>query len=120
MSRGGARPGAGRPKGSRNHITLELVKAVQRDGLTPLEYLLKVMRDGSLETSQRLEAAKIALPYCHSRLVAVNVSQDLASRCPEAGNVRSAKQILEDIVSDFDAPSDSVVKVSQIKALPRL
>lgn len=54
------------------------------DGLTPLEYMLKVMRtepDPTLEPRElasaivmRFEAAKAAAPYIHPRLAAVEHS----------------------------------------------
>ena len=109
MSRGGARPGAGRPKGSRNRITLELVKAVQRDGLTPLEYLLKVMRDESLETSQRLEAAKLACPLVHPKIVAISVDEQLIRETTNGrGNDRAREIIRELIESVKESQTDSV------------
>ena len=44
MARGGARPGAGRKAGSVTRRTREIAEAAL-EGLTPLEYLLSVMRD---------------------------------------------------------------------------
>lgn len=60
---GGVRPGAGRKPGWRS----QAVATALADGLTPLEYLLQVMRDEGLEESQRMEAAKAAAPYCHPK-----------------------------------------------------
>ena len=67
--RGGSRPGAGRPRGSRNQKTLEQVQAVEQGGITPLEYLLQVMRDTNRDEQVRLEAAKAAAPFvpCEAR-----------------------------------------------------
>lgn len=45
MARGGARPGSGRKPGSRNKRTDEQAAAVAASGLTPLEFMLSVMRD---------------------------------------------------------------------------
>ena len=73
---GGRRPGAGRPKGSRNKKTLEQVKAVEETGKTPLEYLLEIMRDKNRDADQRIDAAKAAAPYIHPRLTATTVSGD--------------------------------------------
>lgn len=72
MSHGGVRPGAGRPKGRRSRKTEELLATVVGDGLTPLSYLLEVMRDDSKEEATRLDAAKSAAPYVHPRLAAVD------------------------------------------------
>jgi len=69
---GGKRPGAGRPRGSRNRRTRETVAAVEQ-GLTPLAYLTSVYRDESLETHIRIEAAKAAAPYVHAKLSQIDV-----------------------------------------------
>ena len=63
MSHGGARRGAGRKPGWRNLG----VRAAIGDGLSPLEYLLEVMRDESLDGNRRTEAAKAAAPFCHPK-----------------------------------------------------
>lgn len=43
-TRGGAYPGAGRPKGVPNKKTLELIARVQSEGIMPLDVLLNDMR----------------------------------------------------------------------------
>lgn len=37
-------------------------------GLTPLEYMLAVMRDETLDADLRADAALAALPYCHTKV----------------------------------------------------
>jgi hypothetical protein len=89
MPRGGARPGAGR-KPSKPKV--EKPPKVDKDGfksdeswpfgqvrpeepppppdlssLTPLDYLLEVMRDPLEEKPRRLQAASLAAPYCHTK-----------------------------------------------------
>lgn len=74
---GGARKGAGRPKGSKNRsklIELEAIK--QTGGITPLEYMLQVMRAPETEPKDRLAAAVAAAPYVHSKLSSVELSGD--------------------------------------------
>lgn len=68
---GGARPGAGRPKGSANKKTQEIVARALAGGVTPLEYMLNVMRDISADEDRRDEMARAAAPYMHPRLQAV-------------------------------------------------
>jgi hypothetical protein len=68
MARGGRRPGAGRPKGSRDRRSLELVKSVVGSGVTPLEYMISVMRNEQRPEADRFEAAKACAPYVHARL----------------------------------------------------
>lgn len=65
---GGKRPGAGRKPGARNLRTEAQVKAAEAGGITPLEYLLSVMRDKSRDDNQRIDAAKAAAPYVHPKL----------------------------------------------------
>jgi hypothetical protein len=76
MAKGGLRPGAGRKPGVRNKRTAEKVAAVEASGLTPLDYLLTVMRDELLDRDARVDAAKAAAPYVHARLAAVEHSTD--------------------------------------------
>lgn len=38
----------------------------------PLDYMLSLLRDESLDTAQRFEAAKAAAPYVHARLSQVD------------------------------------------------
>lgn len=77
MPRGGSRPGAGRPPGSRNKRTEEQEKAIKESGLTPLEYLTSVYRDEAKEPQVRMEAAKAAAPYVHPKLSNVEMSGSL-------------------------------------------
>jgi len=79
VPRGGYRPGAGRPKGSKNRRTLLLeegARVAAEAGTTPLEHLLSAMRDENQPTQVRLDAAKAAAPYCHPRLTANHNSAD--------------------------------------------
>jgi hypothetical protein len=72
--KGGARPGAGRKKGVPNKKTAQLMKAVEESGLTPLDYMLAIMRDEREKAPLRFEAAKAAAPYVHARLATVEHS----------------------------------------------
>lgn len=76
MPVGGKRPGAGRPKGSRNKRTQEVLNAAAKEGITPLDYMLKVMRDEDESPATRLDAAKSAAPYLHPRLQTTTVKGD--------------------------------------------
>lgn len=69
MPKGGARPGAGRPKGAKAKLTEEaIVRAASKgDGVLPLEFLLEVMRDQNNDQAVRIDAAKAAAPYVHAR-----------------------------------------------------
>lgn len=73
--RGGKRPGAGRKKGSLGKKTVEAKAA--KDGVTPLEYLLKRMRNTKLPHERREQLAIAAAPYCHPRMAAINHTGDM-------------------------------------------
>jgi hypothetical protein len=81
---GGARPGAGRKKGGENLATKvrkeavrEAVEEARAEGITPLEYMLKVMRDVTADNKRRDAMAAAAASYMHPRLsnTTVNVNQ---------------------------------------------
>lgn len=76
--KGGARPGAGRKKGTPNKRTAELTKAVEASGLTPLEYMLSVMRDEANDQRERLSAAEKAAPYVHAKLSSIELNAKVA------------------------------------------
>lgn len=71
---GGARPGAGRKPGSATKLVREIASRAAITGLTPLEYMLAVLRDEANDTSTRMDAAKSAAPYIHPRLAAVELT----------------------------------------------
>ena len=68
---GGARPGAGRPKGSPNRATIARQQEIAASGETPLAYLIRIMRDPNADQARRDECAKAAAPYVHPRLAAI-------------------------------------------------
>lgn len=74
MARGGSRPGAGRRKGVPNKATQERQKRVAATGITPLDYMLKVMRDDKADVSRRDDMAKAAAPYVHPKLASMQHS----------------------------------------------
>ena len=76
--KGGARPGAGRKKGAPNRRTAEVVRAVEESGLTPLEYLLGVMRDTDTDQRERMNAANMAAPYVHAKLSSIELNAKVA------------------------------------------
>ena len=54
----------------------ERLAAIEASGPTPLDYMLQVMRDESVEPAKRLDAAKAAAPYVHPRLASVAVGNE--------------------------------------------
>ena len=73
MSHGGARAGAGRKPGTINRFSKDLLDKAGQSGQLPVDYLLQVMRDQSLNTRLRIDAAKAAAPYVHQKLSAISV-----------------------------------------------
>jgi hypothetical protein len=71
FTRGVPRPlNAGRKKGSLNKRTVALAETSQKaiqSGLTPLEFLLGILRDPAKDDRLRLDAAKAAAPYVHPK-----------------------------------------------------
>lgn len=61
----------GRQKGTPNKRTQEVVAKIEASGLTPLDYMLQVMRDVNEVLDVRLDAAKAAAPYVHPRLASI-------------------------------------------------
>jgi hypothetical protein len=45
---------------------VELLEAITASGETPLDYMLRVMRDPTVETTRRDYKAKAGAPYCHA------------------------------------------------------
>jgi hypothetical protein len=70
--KGGVRPGAGRKKGVPNKKTAAQARAVAESGMTPLDFLLWVMRNDDAELGQRLDAGKAAAQYVHPKLQPVD------------------------------------------------
>lgn len=61
----------GRQKGTPNRATAKREREVAKSGLTPLEYMLKVIRNPKADASRRDDMAKAAAPYVHPKLAAV-------------------------------------------------
>jgi len=91
MPRGGKRDGAGRRAGSANTRTREIADRAASEGLTPLEFMLQIMRDEACPDgadpaqkiafhAMRFEAAKAAAPYVHPKLSAVEMNANVTTR----------------------------------------
>ena len=77
MPRGGARPGAGRKPGAAAKKTREAADLLAAEGLTPLEYMVGLMRGTQDFDEVKFEAAKAAAPYIHPRLAATQVTASI-------------------------------------------
>lgn len=76
MSHGGKRQGSGRKVGSVTKRTREIADKAIKEGVTPLEVMVKIMNDALAiqDIPTALDAAKSAAPYIHPRLQAVEHS----------------------------------------------
>jgi hypothetical protein len=61
----------GRKKGTPNKKTILLQEIIAASGVTPLDYMLRVLRDENATAMERMDAAKAAAPYVHARLAAI-------------------------------------------------
>jgi hypothetical protein len=88
--RGGRRPGAGRKAGSATKKTREIADKAVEDGITPLEFMLQIMRREPPDVedprvlmdamAMRFEAAKAAAPYMHAKLSSVEMNAKVQTR----------------------------------------
>ena len=73
MSHGGVRNGSGRKLNPVKRRSFEAAERAFDTGMTPLDFMLAVMRDEGREFKDRFEAAKAAAPYVHARLTSAEV-----------------------------------------------
>jgi hypothetical protein len=68
MAHGGARENAGRKPGQSTKLNEEARVAALEGGISPLDYMLALLRNESNAWDVRFEAAKAAAPYMHAKL----------------------------------------------------
>lgn len=76
----GSKPGerrGGRTKGTPNKASIARQAAIAASGLTPLDYMLGVMRNAKNAVDVRLDAAKAAAKYVHPALSSVEMRADV-------------------------------------------
>lgn len=66
----------GRQKGTPNRATAAKAKEIAESGLTPLDFMLEVLRDPTQEYPIRMDAAKSAAPYVHPKLASIEHTGD--------------------------------------------
>lgn len=86
-SHGGPRKGSGRKTGSLTAKTRDIAIKSIESGISPLEYMISVMRNEGNDPRERLDAAKSSAPYMHPRLNSVEVSG------PNGGAIQSINKI---------------------------
>jgi hypothetical protein len=70
----------GRQKGTPNKVTAEREAEVAASGLTPLAYMLSILRDPKQPPDDRKWAAQQAAPYCHAKMANISVEHDASER----------------------------------------
>jgi hypothetical protein len=57
----------------------EARKEALASGISPLDYMLSILRDDTAEQAVRMDAAKAAAPYVHAKLASVEHKGDADS-----------------------------------------
>jgi hypothetical protein len=83
MPHGGKRDGAGRKAGAVTERSREIADGAISAGVTPLEYMLRVLRGQDTTIERRDWAAEKAAPYVHARLANVNAKHDVTDALAE-------------------------------------
>lgn len=94
MSKGGARPGAGRPKGQANKRSKEIADRLEQLNCDPIEGMAMIANDTSLDHGLRLAAFKELAQYVAPKRKAVDVDASID------GNVSIEVVKFSDIVDE--------------------
>lgn len=103
--RGGPRPGAGRPKNSRNKVSKEERAKYEASGELPLDYMMRIMRDARYPKARRDEMAKAAAPYFHARLSSTEVKVAKGDKFRKASEDMEPKEAMEAYMSTMNMPT---------------
>ena len=107
---GGARPGAGRPKGSGTRKTAELALLVAGKGVTPLEVMLETMRSawGKGDVSTACAIAKDVAPYMHPRLQSTELTDKREGYADVLKRVSERNQQVNAVALESVSPEQQV------------
>lgn len=86
----------GRKKGTPNKRTAKLVAKIESEGITPLQYVLGVLRDPNSSPEDRRWASATSLPYTSARLQTTTVKEDpeqFAKRTVDLDMTETARRI---------------------------
>ncbi len=114
-SEGGARQGAGRPKGSLSRKHAEILAGAVSEGVTPVEYMLQIMRDEDQDEKARAWAAEKAAPYIHPR--PAPLARSIEIELPDTSTVQGVKAALLAITN---AAATGQVSPSEAQSLAAL
>ena len=98
----------GRKKGVQTRNAKLVDAAYKRWGLTPKEYLLRVMRDEKASTERRDWAASTVAPFVHPRLAAIETKVDayntVEMRVTRAELAAAAKKRIDEAFREYSPP----------------
>lgn len=98
-NRGGARPNAGRKPGAINRATRAAKEMAEATGEMPLAFMLNRMRDELAPMADRMDMAKAAAPYVHSKLTSIDHQSSDRSMSP-------SPTVIEFVAPEVDADPD--------------
>lgn len=98
---GGARDGAGRKPGSVNRRNAEVIAEAIEAGITPVEFMLTIMRDEDADPKRREWAAEKAAPYLHPRPAPLERTVEI--ELPDTSTVAGIDQALDIIIKAMGA-----------------
>ena len=112
---GGSRPGAGRPKGSVSRRHVEVLAGAAAEGLTPVEYMLSLLRDEDADQDWRAWAAEKAAPFIHPR--PAPVSRPIEIELPDTSTIEGVNKAL---VAITQAAASGEIAPSEAQSLAAL
>ena len=117
---GGARSGSGRPAGTLNRRSVEILAAVA-EGMSPIEYMLGIMRDENAEDARRSWAAEKAAPFFHPKPAPLPrfVMLDIPKADTAEGIKAALARIVEAMAAGEIAPSEAQGFVAVVEAQRR-
>jgi len=109
MSRGGKRPGAGRPKGAVAKLTTAAVARAKSTGELPHECRLRVVRGESIDDriptlEQRIAAAVSVAPYFAPKLAAIEQRVETNVRAVVASKPLTKEEFMEKFGIEYAKP----------------
>ena len=112
---GGSRPGAGRPKGSVSRRHVDVLAGAASEGLTPVEYMLSLLRDEDAGQEQRAWAAEKAAPFIHPR--PAPFSRPVEIELPDTSTIEGVNKAL---VAVTQAAASGKIAPSEAQSLAAL
>ena len=107
----------GRKKGVPNRATAAKAAAIEASGLTPLDYMLSVLRDEKADARRRDDMAKAAAPYVHPRMAPAEPGRRDPEFIPLAERIKSYAR--RDAIEAGDGNA-VVERRSRFRSAPRL